>query len=194
MKKVAALFLSMVLLGCSTEPQHAGTTSHFNIPQFVDDLVLNMSGQKLTVSKTFTLNGNTETKKINPIDSAFWARELSRLKEIDLNAPQYRDNLIITNQPDSLSNLQVRVYTLKEQKNIPLQSLAIYYLQEPAEIRQVKLELATNNFIASTKTSCALWLNRYGDKLLIDSLKITGADDMILQAARSYRATSKTVW
>ncbi len=187
-------FFVVFLWGCDKQLPRHKASKHFDVPGLVAELVRNMNDRQFTVSKSFTLNGHPETKTIAPADSVFWARELSRLQEIDLNAPQYRDNLAITNKADSLSNLQVRVFTLREQKNLPLKKLALYYLNDPHEIRQLHLQLASNNFIAHTRTSLTLWLNRYSGQLLLDSLKITGSDAIVLQPAREYQTISKTVW
>jgi hypothetical protein len=153
-----------------------------------------MNEKKRPVIKSFWLNDETETKTINHADSSFWAIELAHLEQIDLNAPQLKGNLIsFTGIEDSLSNLLINEYLINK-KEIPIKKLRVYYLDEPDNIRVIHAELNSDNFIAQSTSSIDLWLNRYNNKLLIDSLRIRGSDKIIMLEPKNYTLTTKTIW
>jgi hypothetical protein len=75
-----------------------------------------------------------------------------------------------------------------------LNKLRIYYLDEPSDIRQIYAELNSDNLIANSSTKINLWINRYNDGLLIDSLQIVGCEKTFMQAEREYQITTKIIW
>jgi len=194
MRFTTLLFL-VVLFGCTTEPQQKAEAIWFNLPGLVDQLVLNMGNKNHQTTKTFALNFESETKQYDSTDSSFWAIELSKLREIDLNSAQIRDVLIYnSNIKDDKSNLLIDEYLMPENNIALLQKLSVYYLEETSEIRQISADLSSNNLIANSQTKINLWVNRYNDKLLIDSLQIIGYDKTLMRPEREYQIITKTIW
>lgn len=193
--RLTILLFSIALLGCKPEPQEKVENVFFDLPGFVDELVLNMDTKNHRAIKTFTLNSDTETRQYDSSDSAFWARELFKLRELDLNSPQIRDILNINrNLNDANSNLLIDEYLLPDNNLAPLKKLKIYYLGDSSEIRQIFAELNTDNLMANSSTKINLWINRYNDRLLIDSLQIVGCDKTFMQPEREYIIFTKTIW
>ena len=193
--RITTLLFLVVLFGCTTEPQQKAEAIWFDLPGLVDQLVLNMGNKNHQTIKTFALNFESETKQYDSTDSSFWAIELSKLREIDLNSAQIRDVLIFnSNIKDDKSNLLIDEYLLPENNIAPLQKLSVYYLEETSEIRQISADLSSNNLIANSQTKIYLWVNRYNDKLLIDSLQIIGCDKTLMRPEREYQIITKTIW
>ena len=189
------LLLSISLFGCSQEPQPGVSLLWYDLPNVVDELVVNMNTKNHKTIKTFILNSDTETKTYDSTDSTFWALELAKLKEIDLNSPQIRDVLSVKSSiKDESSNLLINEYLMPEGGNSSLKKLNVYYLKDTTEIRQIYVELNSDNLISNSGTKINLWVNRYDEKLLIDSLQIVGCDKTFMQPEREYRITTKTTW
>ena len=192
MRLTIAIFI-LALIGCKPEPQHKLDAPVFDLPGFVDGLILNMDSKNHSVTKTFTLNSDTETKQYDSSDSIFWARELAILKDIDLNSPQLRDVISINNNlKDENSNLLIDEYLVADDNTALFKKLSVYYLKESSEIRQVYAELTSDNLISKSSTKFNLWINRYNNKLIIDSLQIIGYDKTFMQPEREYHIITRT--
>ena len=194
MRLTIAIFI-LALIGCKPEPQHKLDAPVFDLPGFVDELILNMDSKNHSVTKTFSLNSDTETKQYDSSDSIFWARELAILKDIDLNSPQLRDVISINNNlKDENSNLLIDEYLVADDNTALFKKLSVYYLKESSEIRQVYAELTSDNLISKSSTKFNLWINRYNNKLIIDSLQIIGCDKTFMQPEREYHIITRTTW
>jgi len=194
MRIVRYILCITALASCNTEIQQKSGLQWFNTANFVDGLVANMAKRNPQVSKSFTLNNNLETKLYSKTDSLFWINELTKLREIDLNAPKLRDVLTLKSGiNDAKSNLLIDVYSLAENEDIPFKKLSIYYLKEISEVRQIIMEFKADNPIAHSTSKVNLWLSRYNDNLFIDSLIITGEDHVLMQATREYKSITRTL-
>ena len=194
MRLTIAIFI-LALIGCKPEPQHKIKTPVFDLPGFVDELILNMDRKNHRVTKTFTLNSEAETKQYDSSDSIYWARELVILKDIDLNSPKLREVIdISTKLKEENSNLLIDEYLVTDDNTSLLKKLSVYYLKEPFEIRQVYAELNSVNLISRSSTKFNLWISRYNNKLIIDSLQIIGSDKTFMQPKREYHIITRTTW
>jgi hypothetical protein len=193
--RLLILTLAIVLLGCKPQPQQEVKQLLFDMPDFINELVLNMSKKNHPITKTFSLNLEKETKEYDLSDSTFWARELAKLKEIDLNSPQVRDVIAVKrNIEDDNSNLLITEYLMADNNLTALKKLKIYYLADTSEIRHIYAELESNNIIEKSATKINLWLNRYNNQLLIDSLETNVKDRTLMQSAREYNITTQIKW
>lgn len=193
--RLITLFFLVALIGCTSEPKEKAEAIWFDLPTLLDELVLNMDTKNHRTIKTFMLNHESETKEYESTDSSFWAIELAKLRGIDLNSPQLRDVLIINRDiKDNKSNLLIDEYQLPDDNSALLKKLHVYYLEDTSEIRQIYAELISDNLIANSQTKINLWVNRYSEKLLIDSVLIIGHDKTLMQPIREYQITTKIVW
>lgn len=164
-----------------------------DIPKFTQTLATNMANRKLEISKTFELNETSETKKYTELDSSFWTKELIILEKIDLNSPQLNGTFEVEKgMEDQFSNLLIDKYSFIVDTDVGINSLSVYYLDDATDIRQIRAELASNNFIAKANSKFSIWMNRYGDDLLIDSLEVVSQGKTLMQPARNYRSLTKT--
>jgi hypothetical protein len=193
--RLLILIFTITLFGCQPQPQQEAKQLWFNLPGLVDVLVLNMSAQSRPATKFFRLNSEKEAKEYESSDSTFWATELAKLKEINLNSPQVRDIISIKRSiKDDKSNLLINEYSVAANNMTALKKLKIYYLTDTSEIRKIYAELSSNNFIEKSATKINLWLNSYNNQLLIDSLEIMVEDRTLMQSPREYTITTTTKW
>jgi hypothetical protein len=193
--RLLILIFTITLFGCQSQPKQEVKQLWFDLPGFVDELVLNMSAQSRPATKFFRLNSEKEAKEYESSDSTFWATELAKLKEINLNSPQVRDIISIKRSiKDDKSNLLINEYSVAANNMTALKKLKIYYLTDTSEIRKIYAELSSNNFIEKSATKINLWLNSYNNQLLIDSLEIMVEDRTLMQSPREYTITTTTKW
>jgi hypothetical protein len=193
--RLLILIFTITLFGCQSQPKQEVKQLWFDLPGFVDELVLNMSAQNRPAAKFFLLNAEEEAKEYESSDSTFWAAELAKLEEIDLNSPQVRDIISIKRSiKDDKSNLLINEYLVAADNVNALKKLKIYYLTDTSDIRIIYAELNSNNFIEKSATKITLWLNSYNNQLLIDSLEVMVKDRTLMQSAREYKITTKTKW
>jgi hypothetical protein len=193
--RLSIFFIIVLLIGCKPDSQNRVAVEWFDLPGLVDELVLNMDNKNHRAIKTFTLNRDVETKQYESSDSTFWARELAKLSGIDLNSSQIRDALQMKgNIKDYKSNLLIDQYLLPDDNMATLKKLNVYYLEDTSEIRQIYAELNSDNLISKSNTKINLWINRYSNILLIDSLQIVGCDKTFMQSEREYHSTTRITW
>ena len=102
--RLTIIFL-IVIIGCQPKPRQEIEVKWFDLPNLIDELVLNMNTKNHRSSKSFSLNNQSETKEYEKSDTSFWQQELAKLREIDLKSPQIRDVIIINSRnKDNKSN------------------------------------------------------------------------------------------
>lgn len=193
--RIAIIFLLITLLGCAQEPQDKEVVNLLDLPGLMDELAVNMDAKNHRITKSFILNSKVETKQYESSDSSFWRQELNKLHEIDLNSPQIRGGISVRRKiKDNNSNLLIDEYSIPDTKFTTLKILRIYYMADTSEIRQIYAELSSDNLIATSNTYINIWMNRYNNRLLIDSLQTKGKDKTLMQPAREYMITTHTIW
>jgi len=192
--KAVFIVLALALTGCfTTENKPIAKEEFYDMDGMLKDLMDNCAKHQFSVKKSAMVNGHSEEKIIEKADSTFWKRELSLLFEADLNKPINVGAYTIHHDlSDSSSNLRFDQY-LKKNNYQGVQWENIYYLSTPAEIRKIAYERLENNSLFISKRRVHLWINRYGDDLLIDSLKVIGSSKMIGQDSLNYKITSKVI-
>jgi hypothetical protein len=187
--------LFVLIAGCSNNSAEIKVFStQLDLPKYAQELVNNMSGRKIRISKTFVLNELSETKVYSEPDSVFWIKELTMLANIDLNSPQLSGSFKIKKaSKDQFSNLLIDNYAFSFKDDTGIKNLSVYYLDDPKDIRHIKAELTTKNLISQSNSKLSIWVNRYGAELLIDSLEIISQDKTLMQPVRNYRSITSVL-
>ena len=194
MRSVILIIGILIITGCSGDIKSEKTV-WFDIPGLSNQLVKSMSVAAPTVEKEFEFNGVSESLRIEVSDSSFWKQELAKLTETNLNSPSVRDYIALKSAArDHRSNLMVDQYIIESESKSSLNEVLIYYLDVPSEIRQISVSLKESNLITDSETVINIWLNRYQDILLIDSLSLSSHEKTILQAPRDYTNKLTVVW
>jgi len=190
MRLILATLTFIFIAGCTNKLAETNLNpTQLDLPKYVQELVKNMSDKHLKISKTFILNNKSETKIYTKSDSSFWRKELAMLEQLDLNSPQLSGTFEIEKgSKDQFSNLLIDKYSFTVKDGIGIKELLIYYLDDPADIRQIKAEITTKNLISKSNSQLSIWVNRYGEDLLVDSLEVISQDKTLMQPARNYRS------
>lgn len=194
MRLIVSIILILVFAGCTREIK-SEKTEWFDIPSLSTQLVKSMSNAAPPVEKEFEFNGVSELMRIEDSDSIFWKQELNKLTEVNLNSPLVRDHISLKSATkDSRSNLLVDQYIIESESKSTLNEVLLYYLDDPSEIRQISVRFKESNMISDSETMLNIWLNRYQDILLIDSLSLNSHEKTVLQSPRDYTNKLTVVW
>ena len=183
------VILSVFLwIGCQPiETQTNSTDKYFDLPHFSQELLKAQINTKSKVVKITQVNKVEEKNNINKADSAFWATELSPLLNEELNRPSLIDAYSIQNDiPEQTSNLLKTVYTALPNTHTDIKWLEIKYLDTPKNIRQITARFRSENSVYTTEQVVNLWVNKYGNLLLIDSINTQGYNKTILLDSMKY--------
>lgn len=89
-KPLLLLLLPLLLCTCdSAQPDEAGdVTAFYDLKGYIDSEVSRLEGTPLTVEKTITLNGTTETQEISDLD---FEKDLRLFAGADINKAAWKD-------------------------------------------------------------------------------------------------------
>jgi hypothetical protein len=192
-RSLFAVLIFTTLVGCTNNLAVNENSVQLDLPKFAHALAKNMANRQLKISKTFVLNEISETKIYSQSDTAFWVKELVLLENIDLNSPQLNGTFEIEKGlEDQFSNLIIDKYSFAPENEIGIKKLLIYYLDVPGDIRHINAELSNSNLISKSSSELSIWMNRYSEALLIDSLEVISTNKTLMQPARNYRNITKT--
>jgi len=192
MRKIFFL-LFIIMAGCKPTDSQSDINQYFDLDSFVHQLIVNQTTVgNYHVIKTSVANGVEEHTEIEKTDSLFWVTELTPLIKADINKPSLVDAYKISDGlKEQNSNLQKLVYSEKPETNADVIRLEIKYLDNTNDVRQVVAWTGTQNPVYSAKQKIDLWVNRYKNTLLIDSLSVKGYNKTLLQDSLLYQ--SKTI-
>lgn len=188
MKRLFVLFLIAAVACESVESNDGKTAPYFDLNSFVNSLIQTQSISSSVIEKTTLANAVEEKVKVESADSMFWKTELTPLLNADINKPSLFDAYTIESSvPDDKSNLLKNVYEVKPNTNASVQKLEIKYLKKPSEVRQIVAIIHKDNPVYDSYQKINLWTNRYNNKLLIDSLSVTGYNKTVFQDSLIYQ-------
>jgi len=176
--------------GCRpADPYQDVEYQNFDLKALVQQLIENQASVKnYTVHKISTANGIEEQSEIGTPDSLFWEKELTPLLKADINKPSLKGVYKISDGvADQKSNLQRLVYAALPSANADVMRLEIKYLDNASEVRQVIAWISTKNPVYDSKQKISLWVNKYNNRLMIDSLSIKGFNKTIMQDSLIYQ-------
>ena len=185
-----SFFVLIAALSFGCEPPNKTNRAdyeYYDVTGFVSQLIADQSTAGKSAVKTVDINGQFETKTIEQPDSSFWIIELSGLLSIDLNKPSLFDAYNVQErQQDDSSNLLFDAYYAKNPEATEVKSINIYYVEEKQEVRKIEFNAGNTNLLLKESQDCSIWINRYNDKLLIDSVKTTVKSQQLGGKANQY--------
>jgi len=181
-------------LSCAPPVNSESTESeYYDVTDLMDQLISNHLKSKIAVTKYVQVDKKTEKHIFSEPDSAFWHQELAMLYAADLNKPINQDRYEqFVAQDDSTSNLKFINYRIKTESKSGVQWESIYFLHDLKNIRKFEYELLEKNALFYSKRSVGLWINQYGSKIYIDSLRIVGISKMMGQDSVTFLIRTKT--
>lgn len=186
-------FISVV--ACQQVSKQEGTAEpYFRINDFVNTLIQSQAQSGNKVHKLTIANGIDEVVEISEPDSAFWKTELTPLLSADINKPSLFDAYTIKEgASEETSNLLRTIYDAKPKVDVSVKRLEIKYLNKPTEVRQIIATINKDNPVYNSYQKINLWTNKYGGKLLIDSMNVTGYNKTVFQDSLVYQTKLKVL-
>ena len=177
----------LLWMGCKPiSVQIESTDSYFDLPGFSQKILVSQIKAKSKVLKTIQVNAIEEQNNLLA-DSLFWATELSPLLKGNLNKPSLADGYSVQKDiSEQSSNLLKTVYTALPETHTSITSLEIKYLGTDTEVRQIVAQFESKNSVYTTEQVVQLWINKYGNQLLIDSISTQGFNKTILLDSMKY--------
>jgi len=180
MRNIAFVLLLLATQCTAPTPKVKAVQSYFDITPFAQNLVSTQAEAAGSVVKTTMVNGVVEEMQVAKTDSLFWAVELHTLVIANINKPSLASAYVVEEQVNEpSSNLLQTIYTALPNTQGNVKKLVIKYLNKPQEIRQILVELETNNPVYATNQRIHIWLNERNNQLKIDSLISSGFNKTI---------------
>lgn len=118
MNGLRVIFLILLISSCQG-PEQVQEKKYVDLKAFFTDEISRLSKQKITVDKTVSRNGISESKKNIAPD---WETELSLFLESDINKPAWSNSYLVDNNNDIISytsaDTKLRTRSIRITKNM----------------------------------------------------------------------------
>ncbi len=180
MRNITVVLLLLATQCTAPAPKVKALQPYFDITAFTQNLISTQARAANSVVKTIMVNKVKEEIQVAKTDSLFWAMELYPLVIANINKPSLAGAYLVEeqiNEPNS--NLLQTIYTALPNTHGTVKKLIIKYLNQPIAIRQILVELETNNPVYATNQRIHIWFNGHNNQLKIDSLISSGFNKTI---------------
>lgn len=194
LRRTATLIaLTLVILSCSTEKREA--TSLYNIDSLVSSQIRHLNEQRATLLKEARIGSQQDNTVYRPKDTLAWSTEFEIFRELNaINKPINRDNYIIDDGLfDPSSNLTVKAFSLKENLNLPVKYIRIFYLNSLQRPRKIEALYNDKNLLSASSRLLTMEFNQINNKNMLTAYAIQGGQKMILGDSVSFLIKGKIV-
>lgn len=179
MKNYFLLFLIFISYACvPTSATNDADKKYFDLVQFTDNLVKELTIKKPKVDKKIFLGGEADNITSDTLN---WEKELALFKEADINSPSLRDSYEI--EEDKLKH--TLTYTAKESK-LKVKEIRLAFDEQSqankVSIKQVKIFFSEDNQLYEIQRDLAMELKN--NELFTYSIK--GFQKVILKDSLIY--------
>ncbi|MCG8307769.1 MAG: hypothetical protein MI975_10305 [Cytophagales bacterium] len=163
----------------------------YDINGLVDEQIHWLSSISPSVSKTATINGKKEQRRIRPMDSVGWAKELTIFKSADINRSILSDSYSIAESIDS--NATRVVYQSKYPASTEVEELVIELDKNRKPVR-IHARLDNSNELFNSAKIIELNFRDVEGRRLISSYHTEGWQKMISKDTASYVVRSEITY
>ena len=157
----------------------------------MDEQIHWLSSISPSVSKTATINGKKEQRRIRPMDSVGWAKELTIFKSADINRSILSDSYSIAESIDS--NATRVVYQSKYPASTEVEELVIELDKNRKPVR-IHARLDNSNELFNSAKIIELNFRDVEGRRLISSYHTEGWQKMISKDTASYVVRSEITY
>ena len=186
--------LGLTLASCSRDRE---VRSHFfAFDSLVTEQVRYLSHTKARLIKNASLRERTDSITIESPDSAGWSKELGIFLQLDvINKTIYRDKYTVHDERDPKSNLMIRYFDAREEKNeiLPVSSLRIYYHGNFNNIKRIEGTYREENSLYESSQFLSLDLQDIHNKTVLTSYSIKGDQKMILTDSLEFSIDARII-
>lgn len=192
MRKLLLFYLVLVVQCTTSTQKEPKIKKYFDIIDFTQALIQNQSNAHVIARIKTQVNGIKEAFEKTKTDSTFWATELFMLLQMDINKPSLLTAYSVQEHiPEPNSNLLKTIYVALPTTSYKVKKIEIKYLAKPHEIRQISGVIEIDNPVYVTHQAFHIWLNKQGEKILVDSLITSGFNKTIFLDSMVYSSSLK---
>jgi len=182
------LFLTIYSCSGSSEISSEKLKPYFDLVGLIDSQILLMDSIHPEIQKKAFINGEEETNRLKP-DSSQWANELNIFKNADINKSVLFGQYNIKDLPsEPTSNLKIRIYEAKNPREVNVNYLKIYFLNEIQNVRKIEASVSEINPLFKGNLKLQLNLTEDGYRnLRLKSYLIEGEQKMLLMDTVNYK-------
>lgn len=191
MKHWLIFLVVLTAWSCAPDTNNEKSTTYYDINGLVDRQIKLLVSASPSILKKAIIDGHEEESKIQPQDSAHWAKELIIFKSADINRSMLSDSYIISES--SNSRIKTITYTSKYPDDTEVDALSVELDndQKPMKIRAILDN--QNELFKSAKTLEVKFKDVNGQKL-ISSYSIEGWQKMISKDSAAYLIEADLVY
>lgn len=178
MKATLFLLLAAISFSCADlKPKEVDL--YFDLKSQLLEQAESLEEDKIELTKFAVVNGDSAASSFVP-DSLGWADEFQIILDADINKPALRGQFTITKRDDDNSNLKIQEFKANS-KDITVQYLRIYYLDEVEKIKKIEITQNESNSIFQSSKEIALHFDEIKGKNRLTDYNIKGYQKMLLQ-------------
>jgi len=174
------VLIALVMISCSTQEDSVSKIhDYFSLDSLVSVHVNLLAQANPRIRKKVELNGETEDTVLQ-FNREEWENELKLFIEADINVPSYSGVYELENRlDDPNSNLKFDRYLPKEDNEVRIRSIEIYYYQTIDQIKKVRIEELEENGLYYSSKMLELTFTNDHNRSVISGYKITGLQKLI---------------
>ena len=200
MRNTFSVIFLVTIISFSCSNKQKSTVSLFDVDSLINAQVQYLSHQHAGIIKTSSLGDSISSVSTTPKDTTAWKNELEIFNVLNLiNKPINRNAYAIENQPDTKSNLSVKIFTIKsnlseDEKDLPIEYLKIYYQNSLEKIRKIEGQYRESSIMYKTTQFLNMEFQPVNDKMILTSYSISGGQKLFMGDSVQYKiSTSVTV-
>ncbi|WP_143309774.1 hypothetical protein [Chitinophaga vietnamensis] len=147
--RYASVILTILsLMACQPDTKgikHLSQDKYENLPAYFTGEKQRLRNAGITLHKTVTINGQTDTATINSKDSSALQDLLKPFADMDLNKPSLRDEYDSNTMTDQFSGNKTVIYKSKGKQTNPEE--IILEIDRNGTIQQVSIQSYTSNMV-----------------------------------------------
>lgn len=187
-----SLFFLLVFLctGCFNlkKENNPVANTYYNVDSLLDLQVTLLANSKLQLQKNYQ-SGEYKEESLLHMDSTKWSELLNAFRVLDLNKPSHKSTYQIThNIPDSLSNLTISQYRLKDKGDKQqLKEVRFYYLDSIRNLKKIIAINSSSSFIYSFSNLYELTFDQQEEQTILKTSSINSTQKTL------FRDSSRTI-
>ena len=187
--------LAFFVCSCTAEVSNPGKApDYFSLDSLIEVQVERLTVLNPKLEKSAILDGQRETKDIHH-DSVGWENELKVFRDANIDKPAYYGYYNLkTAQSDKFSNLLFDEYSVRDDNDVPVKSLKIFYLDVKEALKKIEVVVIDKNELFNSERHLLMnFDNRQGSPLL-SSYLVKGGQKLKFNEEVSYEMNGKLIF
>lgn len=188
MMRVLVFLLIVLLIASCGKQNEQYDKPYLDFDSLINAQIQTLRSKAITIQKDASMKDQQSQGQVAG-DSLTLARELDIFRQLDfINRPMFRNQYTIAEQPDTKSNLTVRVY----RANIPspMKEVRLYYLGDLKKLKRIESQFEEENTLYYTRRNYTLEFEETDGVAWLRQSRVGGVQKMILNDSVHFFVTS----